>query len=204
MINEKVTPPEEKEYLEVEVKYSADDIDRNKFKDLVKSMNPKVFIYVESRDTYYVRAENDFLRYRMPSENKLGGPDANRAELTFKKKHKENNNWTRTEVNLRIDGNDPQLVHAFCEGLGYKKNFSIEKACDIYFFDDADIVFYSVRDESGKYANFLEIEALEGNGHTQEQSWEVVLKYEKLLLPLGITPQKRKKLSLYEMYRKAA
>ena len=37
---------------------------------------------------------------------------------------------------------------------------------------------------------------------TQEQAWEVVQKYEKLLAPLGITPQKRKKLSLFEMYVK--
>ena len=192
----------EKQFLEVECKYNADDIDRIAFKDLAKSLNPKSFIYVESKDIYYVRAENEFLRYRMPSVNKLSGDDENRAELTFKKKHKENNNWLRTEVNLRVDLNDPQLVDAFCEGLGYKRNFSIEKSCDIYFFDDADIVFYSVKDEDGKYAHYLEVEANEDIGMTHEQSWEVILKYEKFLLPLGITPQKRKKLSLFEMYVK--
>jgi adenylate cyclase class IV len=191
-----------KEYLEVEVKYNADEISRTAFKDLARSLNPKTFLYVESKDVYYVRQEDEFLRYRMPSENRLCGDDETRSELTFKKKHKENNNWVRTEVNLRIDKNDPALVHAFCEGLGYKKNFSIGKNCDIYFFDDADIVFYSVQDEDGKYANYLEIEASEDIGMTYEQSWEVVLKYEKLLLPLGISPQKRKKLSLYEMYKK--
>ena len=166
----------EKQYLEVECKYNADDISRNAFKDLVKSFNPKNFIYVESTDIYYLREENEFLRYRMPSENKLGGDDENRAELTFKKKHKENNNLVRTEINLRVDKNDSALVHAFCEGLGYKKNFSIAKACDIYFFDDADIVFYSVKDEDGKYAHYLEIEADENIGMTHEQSWEVILK----------------------------
>jgi adenylate cyclase class IV len=191
-----------KEYLEVEVKYNADEISRTAFKDLARSLNPKTFLYVESKDVYYVRQEDEFLRYRMPSENRLCGDDETRSELTFKKKHKENNNWVRTEVNLSIDKHDPALVHAFCEGLGYKKNFSIGKNCDIYFFDDADIVFYSVQDEDGKYANYLEIEASEDIGMTYEQSWEVVLKYEKLLLPLGISPQKRKKLSLYEMYKK--
>lgn len=190
-----------KQYLEVECKYNADSIDRVAFKDLVKSFNPKTFIYVESTDVYYVRAENEFLRYRMPADNK-GGPEEDRAELTFKKKHIENNNWTRTEVNLRVDLNEPALVNAFCEGLGYKKNFSIEKRCDIYFFDDADIVYYTVKDEDGKYAHYLEVEANEDIGMTHEESWEVILKYEKLLLPLGITPQKRKKLSLYEMYVK--
>lgn len=193
---------EGKQYLEVECKYNADDISRTAFKDLAKSLNPKSFIYVESKDIYYVRAENEFLRYRMPSENKLGGSEENRSELTFKKKHIDKNNWIRTEVNLRVDLNEPLLVAAFCEGLGYKKNFSIAKACDIYFFDDADIVFYSVKDDTGKYAHYLEIEANEDTGMTHEQSWEVILKYEKILAPLGITPQKRKKLSLFEMYVK--
>jgi len=191
----------EKLFLEVEVKYNADDIDRIAFKDLAKSLNPKSFIYVESQDVYYALSENEFLRQRMPAENK-GGAEENRSELTFKKKHIDQNNWTRTEVNLRTDLNDPKLVAAFCEGLGYKKNFSIQKCCDIYFFDDADIVYYTVKDEDGKYAHYLEIEADEDIGMTQDQSWEVVLKYEKLLAPLGITPQKRKKLSLWEMYRK--
>lgn len=192
----------ESQFLEVECKYNADDISRIAFKDLAKSLNPSRFIYVESTDVYYVRAENEFLRYRMPSENKLSGEEEHRSELTFKKKHIEQNNWTRTEVNLRVDLNDPKLVGAFCEGLGYKKNFSIQKACDIYFFSDADIVYYSVKCEDGKYSHFIEIESNEDIGMTHEQSWEVILKYEKLLAPLGITPQKRKKLSLYEMYKR--
>lgn len=192
---------EEKQFLEIECKYNADDINRIVFKDLAKSLNPKSFIYVESTDIYYAKNENEFLRQRLPAENK-GGAEEKRSELTFKKKHIDQNNWTRTEVNLRTDLNDPKLVGAFCEGLGYKKNFSIEKSCDIYFFDDADIVYYNVKDEDGKYSHYVEIEANEDSGLTADQSWEVVLKYEKLLAPLGITPQKRKRLSLWEMYRK--
>lgn len=189
----------DKEYNEIECKYSAEGIDREAFKDLARSLNPDSFIYVESNDVYYVKSENEFLRYRMPSENKLSGEE-NRSELTFKKKHSDKNNWSRTEVNLRVDNNDSFLVDAFCKGLGYKKEFVISKSCDIYFWKDADIVYYSVRDEKGKYQYFIEVEALEDCGTTKEQAWEVVLKYEKLLAPLGITPQKRKKLSLFEMY----
>jgi predicted adenylyl cyclase CyaB len=188
-------------YLEVEVKYNAEEIDRIVFKDLAKSLSPKSFIYVESTDIYYAKSENDFLRHRLPAQNK-GGAEENRSELTFKKKIIDQNNWSRVEVNLRVDQNDPKLVEAFCEGLGYKRNFSIQKNCDIYFWDDADIVYYTVKDEDGKYSNFCEIEASEDIGMTQEESWAVVLKYEKLLAPLGITPQKRKKLSLWEIYRK--
>jgi predicted adenylyl cyclase CyaB len=191
----------EPDFLEIEYKYSADDIDRLVFKDLIKSLNPKRFIYVESKDIYYAKSKDEFLRYRMPSDNKLSGEE-NRQELTFKKKSVDQNNWTRLEVNLRIDLNDSDLVHMFCEGLGYKKNVELIKFCDIFYFDDCDIVYYSVKNEEGKYSYFLEIESLENCGVTKEKSLEVLQKYEKLLAPLGITPQKRKKLSLWEMNRK--
>jgi predicted adenylyl cyclase CyaB len=188
------------EFLEIEYKYNADDIDRLKFKDLVQSFGPKSFIYVESKDIYYVRSGDDFLRYRMPPNNKCG--EDNRAELTFKRKHVDQNNWTRTEVNLRVDQNDPKLVEAFVEGLGYKKSFEITKLCDIFYFADADLVYYSVKSEDGKYSHFIEIECLEGvMGQTQETASGTIQKYEKMLLPLGITPQKRKKLSLWELYK---
>ncbi len=197
----KLEEPRAKEYLEIECKYSADDIDRIAFKDLVKSFNPTSFIYVESKDIYYAKTENEFLRQRLPAQNK-GAAEENRSELTFKKKHIDQNNWTRTEVNLRTDLNDPALVGAFCEGLGYKRNFAIEKNCDIYFFgEEADLVYYTVKDENGKYAHYIEIEAGEDNGKTHDELWEIVLKYEKMLAPLGIIPQKRKRLSLWEMYR---
>ena len=189
----------EKKFLEIETKYDATDIDRMKFKVLAKSLNPTRFIYGEGTDIYFVKADDDFLRYRMPMVNS----DDKRSELTFKKKSVKNNNMIRTEVNLRVDMNNAQLVNAFCEGIGYKKNFSVYKLFDIYFFADANIVYYSVLDESGKTANFIEIEASEEIGLTESQAWEVVQKYEKLLNPIGINPQRRKKLSLFEMYRKA-
>lgn len=194
---------ENQEFYEIEYKYNADDIDRMAFKDLAKSLNPTSFVYVESTDTYFAKSESEFLRYRAPSENKLSGEE-DRAELTFKKKTIDQNNWTRIEVNLRVDKNDPFLINAFCEGLQYKKNFQIIKSCDIYYYDsdNVDLVFYSVRDENGKYYHFLEIEAMEDCGISKEKSLEIVQKYEKLLSPLGITPQKRKKLSLWEMFRK--
>ncbi len=189
---------ENKKFLEIETKYDAGDIDRLKFKTLAKSLNPTSMMYIEGIDVYYIKNPEEFLRYRMPITN---GSDA-RAELTFKKKSVEKNNNIREEVNLRIDLNKPELVHAFCEGLGYKRNFSIEKLCDIYFFHDANIVYYYVVPENGgKLATFVEIEASEDIGLTEKEAWEVIQKYEKLLTPIGINPQKRKKLSLFEMYR---
>ena len=96
----------------------------------------------------------------MASENRFGWKKTNIGpNLLLKRNISIKTHWIRTEVNLRVDKEAPELVMAFCEGLGYSKNFSIDKACDIYFFDDADIVYYSVKDEDGKYSDHLEIEA---------------------------------------------
>lgn len=197
-MSEEAVPKVPKHFLEIETKYDGSGIDRMEFKMLASTLTPKSFIYVESRDIYYVRSENEFLRYRMPAEGETTG----RSELTFKKKHVSANNNVRTEVNLRVDKNDPETVAAFAEGLGYVRNFSIFKNCDIYFFDDADIVYYSVIDENNKLAYFVEIECNEELNLSQDEAWAIIQKYEKLLAPLGISAQKRKKLSLFEMYVK--
>lgn len=185
-------------FLEIETKYDADNIERLAFKSLMMGLNPTSFRYVESTDKYYIKSDVEFLRFRMPSA------ESARSELTFKKKHKMANNNVRTEVNLRIDGNNDSTVHAFCEGLGYHLNFSIFKMCDIYYFEDGNVVLYSVVDEDKKIRSFLEIEVREDQDISEEAAWDIVLKYEKTLAPLGISAQKRKRLSLFEMYRKVA
>lgn len=146
---------------------------------------------------YYVK-ENEFIRYRMASAS----DPTKRSEMTYKKKHASGNNIIRTEINLRVDPNEPETVKGFCEVLGYVHNFSIFKMCDIYYYDDADIVLYSVLDDAGKIAHFLEIEVDESLDISEDQAREILVKYEKLLAPLGINAYKRKKLSLFEMYRK--
>ena len=189
----------EHSFLEIETKYDADSIDRKEFKKLMESLNPSSFLYVESEDVYYVKSDTEFLRHRKPPKYS----EIKRSELTFKKKHVGANNNVRTEVNLRVDGNSAETVEAFCKGLGYSRNFSIVKCCDIYWLNnECDIVLYSVTDEDGKIKDFLEIEVLEDSGFTEDQAWEIISKYEKLLAPLGISAQKRKRLSLFEIYRK--
>ena len=185
-----------KRFLEIETKYDADNINRLTFKSLMKGISPTSFLYVESTDKYYVKSDTEFLRFRMPPANEQ------RAELTFKKKHDAGNNNIRTEVNLRVDNNSAATVNAFCEGLGYKFNFSIYKMCDIYYFEDANVVLYSVMGEDSKIKTFLEIEVREDQDILEDAAWEIVLKYEKILNPLGINGQKRKRLSLFEMYKK--
>lgn len=193
-----VQKEENTEFLEIESKYKADNIDRLKFKEIARNLKEKEFLYIESTDVYYIKSEDEFLRYRMSAEN----TSSKRAELTFKKKHKNTNNIVRTEVNMRVDHNKPEVIATFCEGLGYQRNFSIFKICDIYKYEDATLVYYSVRDEDGKYASFIEVEVTEGFPKTQEEGLEILRKYEKIIEPLGITPQNRLRKSLYEMYRK--
>lgn len=185
-------------FLEIETKYDASGIKRVDFKILMRSLSPTSLVTVESNDKYFVKGPEEFVRYRMPIEN----GDDKRAELAFKKKHSQNNNIIRTEVNLRVDPNSPETVVAFVEGLGYKHNFTIYKICDIYYFNDCNIVYYDVISDDNKTASFLEIEVKEDAGIGEKAGWEILNKYEKLLAPLGISAQKRKKLSLYEMYRR--
>ena len=53
-------------------------------------------------------------------------------------------------------------------------------------------------------SHFIEIELNESTiyNHTEEEAWTLLMKYEKMLEPLGIHAQKRLRKSLFEMYRR--
>lgn len=184
-------------FHEVEVKFRVDEKILNDWKLLVEKIEGlKQHIYTESDDVYYVKGD-EFLRYRASNREK-------RAELTYKLKTKNGNNIVRQEVNLRVDNNESDLVEKFTNLLGFQKNFIIKKFVQIYKFDDATLPFYTVIDENGKRDTFIEIEVNESKMEnlTEDECWNIIRKYEELLAPLGITPQKRLKLSLFEMYKK--
>lgn len=197
-------------FHEVEVKFRIDESKLNDWKQLLrkyKEENPseyREFIYVDSDDIYYTKdsdnpdVDYEFVRYRFSDEEK-------RAELTTKTKLKDTNNIVRREQNVRVDQNSAETIHEFVtDGLGYKYNFKITKFVSIYVFKDATLPFYTVVDESGKRDTFIEIEVDERLLHkiTEEDAWEIISKYEKILEPLGITPRNRLRKSLFEMYRK--
>jgi len=202
--------PKKLEYHEVEVKFRFDEAKLNDWKQLVSGLKDKEdfdfkeFVYVDSDDVYFTRSittdlEYEFVRYRF-SDNKKD----KRAELTTKRKLKGGNNIFREEKNLRVDQNSRDLVTGFVEDLGFSFNFRITKYVQIYRFKDATLPFYTVIDENGKRDTFIEIEVDEELLHdmTEDQAWEVIKKYEAILAPLGVTPQKRLRKSLFEMYRK--
>lgn len=186
------------EFVEFETKYRIDDPKVLwDFKHLVEAkLGQKDFLYVQSDDIYYVKTADEFIRYRFSETDK-------RAELTIKKKTGTGNNIIREETNVRVDDNEFATVENFVKNLGFSFNFRINKQCHIYRADDATLVFYSVRDlDSQKLSHFIEIEVKEGGGFTADESWAIIKKYEAMLAPLGVTPQKRLRKSLYEMYRR--
>lgn len=193
------------DHIEFESKYRVEQSIILPFKLIVEKMDTfKEFVYAEGPDEYFVKGEL-FARYRKEANK---GPNA-RAELTIKiKPEGAKNNIIREEYNVRVDGTPRETIVKFLNALGFKHNFTVMKSCFIYRMEDATLVSYTVADitdgDLRSEDHFVEIEVSEEQIHTmnEDQAWAILTKYEKALEPLGITPQKRLKRSLYEMYRR--
>lgn len=196
------------EYIEFETKYFMEEYQLLTFKKIVESIKEdKSFLYVEGKDFYYVKEDmpNSFARYRSADY----GLDNGRSEVTIKTKPiAAKNNIKRQELNWRVDKTPEKTIMLGLETLGFKFNFSIWKSCHIIKLNDATLVFYTVYETTGgvfgQPKSFLEIEVSEEkiSEMTEDQAWGIIEKYEKLLAPTGLTPQKRLKKSLFEMYRR--
>lgn len=181
-------------FKEIETKYYADNISMDAFVKLVAPLNPE-WVMVSSYDDYFTNTQDDFIRYRY--HDHMG-------ELTIKRKTINSNNNNRIEVNLPTQGKASTTVGAFVDLLGYKLNFSIFKTCKIAFLEKAVLVYYIVYDENlNEKQRFIEVEANEKYNWTSEQeAWDEVIKYEKMLEPLGITSKNRLRKSLFELFKK--
>lgn len=189
---------------EFESKYRLDPEFLIDFKKIVGNMpNLKKFVYVEGSDDYYVKPDGSFARYRRAAH----GTDGDRCEVTLKVKPEgAKNNIIRHEVNWRVDITPKEAIQAGLKLMGYTYNFSIYKTCHIYNLDDATLVFYTVFDttdeKTRKTDTFCEIEVDEHltSTLTENQAWDIISKYEKALERIGISPQRRLRKSLYELY----
>lgn len=189
---------------EFETKYRVEPHYLTEFKRIMETLTGlSKFIYVEGPDYYFTKPDGSFARYRRPSH----GLDNGRSEVTIKVKPEgAKNNIIRKEVNWRVDLTGEDAIREGLRLMGYKPNFSIWKSCHIYNFHDATLVFYTVYDttdgKASRADNFVEIEVDEDkvSSMTEQQAWEVILKYEKALADVGLTPQKRLRKSLFEMY----
>lgn len=181
-------------FKELETKYSADDIDMADFIKLVEPLNPE-WMMVSSFDDYFTNDKDEFIRYRY--HDHMG-------ELTIKRKTTDANNNNRVEVNVPTDGKASAAIDAFCDLLGYKKNFSIFKTCKIAFLEKTVLVYYIVYDKNlNEKQRFIEVEAKENYPWTsEEEAWAEVIKYENMLAPLGISSKNRLKKSLFEIFKK--
>lgn len=189
---------EEKEIedcIEFETKYGVEQETLYPFKQLVENLDFKKFIYAQGWDYFYNKkgVKNIFARYRREDGEA-------KAEFTIKEKHSEKNSIKRTETNWGLTGTTSKKdVIKGIELLGFEYNTKLWKACHIYKMDDVTLVFYSVRWSDDELSHFIEIEVPENLGLTDDESWAIIIKYEALLAPLGITAKKRKRLSLKEM-----
>lgn len=208
--------PETLEHIEYETKYRVEDFLLIEFKQVVEALpEEKKFIYVEGPDLYFTYPDawfkdklqwdstGTFIRFRKPSY----GLDNGRRQVTWKYKPKDaKNNIKRKELNWDVGTTPEKTILEQIECSGALFNFSIVKNCHIYKFEDATLVFYTVYDTTEgkpkKADSFIEIEVDEETiaQLTLEQAHSVIEKYEKLLAKIGITPQKRLKKSLFEMY----
>lgn len=181
-------------FKEIETKYSANDIDINKFVDLVEVLNPN-WVMVSSFDDYFTNKDGEFIRYRYTDHS---------GELTIKRKTTDANNNNRVEVNLKTEGKSFKTVQAFADLLGYKLNFSIYKTCKIAILDKVVLVYYVVYDNKlNELQRFIEIEAKEDHDWASEdEAWAEVIKFEKMFEPIGIGPRNRLKKSLFEIFKK--
>ena len=181
-------------FKELETKYYATNIGMDDFVKLVQPLNPE-WIMVSSYDDYFTNNSDEFIRYRY--HDTMG-------ELTIKRKTQDTNNNNRVEVNLPTQGKSSKAVEAFVDLLGYKPNFSIFKTCKIAFLEKAVLVYYVVYDQNlNELQRFIEVEANEKyDWKSEQEAWDEVIKYEKFLEPLGITPKNRLRKSLFELFKK--
>lgn len=182
-------------FKELETKYDATNVSMEKFIELVERFPIDKKMMVSSYDDYFVNHEGNFIRYRYTD---------GRGELTIKRKLSDKNNNERIEVNVPTAGDNLKTIAAFVNLLGYNHNFGIYKTCKIFWTGKVDLVYYVVYDKELKeLRRFIEIEANEDLSWSSEQeAWDEIAKYEKLLEPLGITSKNRLKKSLFEIFRK--
>jgi adenylate cyclase class IV len=181
-------------YTEFETKYRLKSDCLYKFKAICESLTPNDFIYAESDDKFFYRDDNMFVRHRSSKDGY--------SQLTLKKKLNDNNNINRIEYNVMLEKNYGEELLGMFKELGLNKTFTISKYAHIYNFNEATLAFYTVKNND-TVKHFAEIEVNEeiiGN-LTEKQAWEIIRLYEDALVPLGIKPQSRLKLSLYEMYK---
>jgi adenylate cyclase class IV len=112
----------------------------------------------------------------------------------------------RVEHNVPLDLRkaSPRVVHAFLKTLGFEKQVTVSKDCDIYFFKmkkpalHVSVVWYEVACKGHPNQAFVEVEV---EGGTRKQKMRALHMWEAVVhAGLGLTKKDVSKDSLYEIY----
>lgn len=203
-------------FKEVEFKYNAKDITREQFNSLVPRLgfikkklrlnhspeeeSSSVDHYFTFPDPSKSSKKRRFMRWRESYSNS----GSKTWELTSKAKLQENGNIVRDEVNIQLNASSMNFSKAeeFSFHHGCVHDFSIKKDVQVFWIGKVVLSHYTTFTENNKKLHsFLEIEANESYPWgSVDEALEEIVKWEKMLSPLGITPQNRIKRSLFEFY----
>lgn len=184
--------------LELEYKYNAADIGLEAFQKLIATLGPSTNLVTASWDIYYLNPKNPetIVRLRL-SDTK--------PELTKKTKTVSGNNFRRLEYDLPLDVArlDQNLIKDYLASEGYEENFRIYKACDIYFLNNTNYVYYIVLDKNWKeQGRFIEVEVNKDRvNYLGVEAQAILDSAESALSSLGITYKNRIRKSLFEFFR---
>lgn len=188
-----------KKHLEIEFKYRADNMGLQTFVQFCEEFNGlREHLSASGYDHFYdnVKDPGAFQRLRL-------GPDSN--QLTLKRKTEDTNNFVRTEHNIDLAPRTTrEQIEAYIAENGYTYNTSLFKSCFVYKYDRHIFVYYVCYDlDMKEIGRFIEVEMIEEYPWASESdAYEELTVLEKLMKPLGISPQNRVKKSLFELYRK--
>jgi adenylate cyclase class IV len=184
--------------LEIEFKYKAivGLEEFNKFSSIIYGEGKNYSVYGE--DTFFnnIDKPGTFYRYRTDSSRN--------AQLTFKRKTVEHNNYIREEHNIDLASNcSYDQIKDFLESQGYIYNTAIHKVSHIRIYDNFVLSYYTVMDKNMNFLDkFIEIEVREDvKWKDDKEAWHTLVTLEKLCKNLGISEGARQNRSLFEMYK---
>ncbi len=181
-------------FLEIEVKYDATGISKEKFETFMNKFTSKAVKgkYLNGVDVYYNKGKSA-IRHRHTDENQ---------EITVKKRHSRNSTTVRTEANVALDElPQTESLGTFLRLIGYKPRVSLKKEYLVYRTDymagHVEFVWYRVRSKGKPTRSFIEIEV----SGTKDDLGILEDFKEVLEKGLGLSQKKILNRSLYEIYK---
>lgn len=184
-------------FREVEYKYPA-EISLSEFKAFCEGRKPLKSLIISGFDHFLANKDQpgSFYRHRV---------NTNENQLTFKRKLTVDNNAVREERNIDLPLSvTHQQVEDLCAVHGYSYAASIFKNCFIYNYDYYTLVMYvCYTKDLNELGRYIEIEMKEDyNWADESEALNELATLERLCKALGLSPEKRIKHSLFEMFAK--